>query len=70
MEISRKIEIKFNWWCDDENIKEIDFDTLQLLEGEAEAHICKMRLEGYTSGELFSSINDTDYRGWWDVNYV
>jgi hypothetical protein len=39
MELSRKIEIKFNWWCEDENIEEADFETIDKLEGEAEKRI-------------------------------
>lgn len=70
MEFSRKIEIKFNWWCEDDNIKDVDFETQDLLEGHAEERIIEMRKEGYTSGKLLQEINNISYRGWWEYNYV
>lgn len=70
MEFSRTIEIKFNWWCEDENIKEIDFEVQNTLEGEAEQRIFEMRAKGYTSGELHSEINNIQYKGWFGINYV
>lgn len=70
MQFSRKIVINFNWWCDDENMEEIDFETNDLLEGHAEDIIFKMKQEGYMSGELLTYIDGIQYRGWYDINYV
>lgn len=68
MEISRKIEIKFNWWNKD--IKEEDFNVLNQLETEAEERIFQMKSEGFTSGELHSEINGINYQGWFEINYI
>lgn len=68
MEMSRKIEIKFNWWNDDN--EEVDFDIKNKLEEEAEERIHKMRSDGYTSGELHSEINGKEYQGWFEINYI
>ena len=70
MEFSRTIEIKFNWWCEDKNIKEVDFQVQDQLEGHAEQRIFQMRQEGYTSGELLEKINSVPYKGWFEINYV
>lgn len=69
MELSRKIEITFNWWNNE--IKELtDYDIIEQLEAEAETRVREMRNEGYTSGELCAVIDDIEYRGFWEYNYV
>ena len=70
MQISRKIEIKFNWWCEDKKIKKVDFEVENKLEGYAEERIFEMRQEGYTSGELHKEINGVIYQGWYGISYV
>lgn len=70
MEMTRKIEIKFNWWNDSIKEKQADFDVQNQLEGEAEERIHQMRAEGYTSGELNSEINGVEYQGWFEISYV
>ena len=69
MELSRKIEIKYNWWDDTECQ---DNSVIQELEEEAERRIIEMRKEGYTSGELnhYNEENCIAFSGWWEFNYV
>ena len=69
MELSRTIEIKYNWWDDTDCY--CDY-VAEKLEEEAERRILEMRKEGYTSGELnyYEEKNCIEFRGWWELNYV
>lgn len=69
MELSRKIEIKYEWWNDTDCH---DFSVIEVLEEEAERRIIEMRKEGFTSGELnyFDEENMVEFRGFWELNYV
>ncbi len=67
-QFERKMQITYRWWNDE--AEEIPSDHQIHLEDEAEDRINNMRKEGYTSGELNSTIGDTDYRGHWEFTYV
>lgn len=68
MKLSRKIEIKYNWWTDEED--DATLEIISTLKEHAKERITKMTDEGYTSGELLTDIDNVSYRGWFEINYV
>lgn len=65
-QMETKIIITYRWWRnDDEDIVE---KYINQLDAEALSKINSMIREGYTSGDLNTSIDDIDYQGWWRIN--
>ncbi len=64
----------YNWWRNDG--EDIQPNHVEALKEEAEHRIASMTPQGFTSGELNSSIRISDedgddgveYRGWWTTN--
>lgn len=72
MQIERKRIITYRWW--DEETDTIDPDHLEQLDNEALERIMQMQREGYTSGELITTLilndKETEFQGWWELTTV
>jgi len=77
--MKKKITIEYHWDCDSEI--EIPIKHHEALEEDAQARIFDMMKEGYTSGELITSVrygkdvvpeedeeDGLSYTGWWGIN--
>ena len=66
--MEKKISITYRWW-NEQGIKQEHTET---LEEEAQTRIFQMTKEGYTSGELLSTLTtdndeEIEYSGWWEM---
>lgn len=66
-EFSGKQIITFRWWRED--LQSIDESETSWLRSIAYAHINDMRIEGFTSGELKTELDDIAYRGVFEIHY-
>ena len=62
-----KIIYTFRWWRNDGE-KHIQTDHIEYLDNTAEEHIRTMFQNGFTAGELIETLNEIEYRGWWERN--
>ena len=69
--MKHKVEITYEWWGEDGN--EVKEKHREALEETARSTINRMRIIGYTAGELHDNICMTDgedgieYSGWWSM---
>lgn len=62
-----KYKLCFEWWNHDTSIEKIPEEHKEELILAAMERTHDMRKEGFVSGELLTSIDDIDYRGWWEI---
>ena len=65
--MKHKVEITYEWWGEDGN--EVKKEYRKALEDAAMSRVKEMMVEGYTSGELHSSLYIADETGECEVNY-
>ena len=63
-QLERQIIITYRWWKDDST--ELNEDHLEELDIHANERINELINDNYTNRELNTTIDDIDYRGWWE----
>jgi len=66
-QFKKEINIKF-WYEFTDALEALNFDDREQLEDDAKERIFSQIKEGYTSGELCTSINDDEFYGWWEYS--
>ena len=66
-QIEKKIIITFRWWNNEEGIES---HHTNILEDIAMERIGEMISEGYTAGDLESTMGEVEYSGWWEISIV
>ena len=63
--MERTIEVNIRWWHDESD--EVNPNHIEQLHKHAEEHICEMKKDDYTSGELNCELEGIHYNGWWNI---
>ena len=65
-ELTGSFLIKYEWWqCCAKGNRPPPPGLMDELSDIALEHICALRLEGYTEGELFQVLDNDVFRGYW-----
>ena len=62
--MTRKIIREYSWWKRDTE-EDIDPEHEEELENIAEEHINSQVFQGWREGQLFATVQDTEYQGYW-----
>jgi len=64
-ELVQASKISYRWWRPDG--KDVNKRHIEELREHADTHIREVMDDGYTCGQLLTTIGMTEYEGWWDA---